>query len=111
MELNYDHIGIPITYKKEGMVYYPDFKVWTSEYDKTQFRIEWIYFEEGNNFHPLVQTQAHVCFKVKDINAAILGKNVIVPVIFDQTYYMAFIEEDGAPIEFIQTLRPDLKYI
>lgn len=102
--MEYDHIGIPSRSRREGMLYFPEFKVWTSDYEKSLYRIEWIFFEEGNNFHPLIQTIAHVCFIVQDIQQAVRGKKILLPTVHYQDYYMAFIEDDGAPIEFIQKL-------
>ncbi len=102
MDYKYDHFGVPVTYKHSGMSYYPEYKVWCSDYEKDLYRIEWIFFEEGSELHPLIQTFSHVCFLVEDIEEAVRGKKILLRPILYQGYHMAFIEERGIPIEFIQ---------
>ena len=98
----YDHFGVIVPKPLEGMVYYPEFKVWTSPYDKTEFRIEFVCFEKGADYHPLIQTVPHVCFVVKDIHAAIKEHKVLKePTPFGSIQF-AFIESLGVPIEFFQ---------
>jgi hypothetical protein len=102
MEYKYDHFGVPIREKRPGMIYYPEYKVWSVDYEKDPFRIEWIFFEPGSVLPTLVQQIPHVCFLVEDIQKAIKGKKVLYPPTFYQGYQMAFIEENGVAIEFIQ---------
>lgn len=102
MEYRYDHFGVPIPKKREGMVYFPEYKVWCSSYENDPYRIEWIYFEKGSPFAPLIQTISHVCFIVKDIEKATWNKKLLLKPTYYDGYYMAFIEEEGIPIEFIQ---------
>jgi hypothetical protein len=50
-----------------------------------------------------VKTVSHVAFEVDDLEAAIRGKNVIIsPNEPSEGVRVAFIEEAGAPIEFLQ---------
>lgn len=100
----YDHIGIIVERPQEGMIYYPEFKVWTSDYEASEYRIEFIYYEEGSKMHPLIQKNPHVCFLVEDVDEAVHGKNVLMEPSTHDTYRMAFIEDRGAIVEFIQNL-------
>jgi hypothetical protein len=102
MEYVFDHFGVPTQKKQEGMRYFSEYNVWCSDYEKDPYRIEWIFFEEGNPFHSLIQTHPHVCFLVKDIEKAVRGKKILLKPKYDQGYSIAFIEEKGVPIEFIQ---------
>lgn len=102
MEYKYDHFGVPVKQKRKDMVYFSEYKVWCSDYEKDPYRIEWIFFENGSHFHPLIQTVPHVCFLVKDVEKAVFGKTFLLKPTHFQGYQMAFIEEDGVPIEFIQ---------
>lgn len=52
--------------------------------------------------HLLIQTVSHVCFLVEDIEKAVRGKKLLLKPTYYQGYHMAFIEEHGVPIEFIQ---------
>ena len=67
MEYKYDHFGVPTKQKRKEMIYFPEYKVWCSDYEKNPYRIEWVFFENGSPLHPLIQTVSHVCFLVKDI--------------------------------------------
>lgn len=102
MNYKYDHFGVPVKEKKEGMIYYPEFKVWCSDYEKDLYRIEWIFFEKGSTMHSLIQTLSHVCFLVDDIERAVRGKKLLLKPMHYHGYQMAFIEEQGVPIEFMQ---------
>lgn len=102
MEYKYDHFGVPIIRKLEGMIHFPEYKVWCSDYEKDPYRIEWIFFEPGSPLHPLIQAVSHICFLVTDIEKAVHGKNLLLRPTHYQGYQMAFIEEGGVPIEFIQ---------
>jgi hypothetical protein len=100
----YHHMGIPTTESRPGEVYIPKFKMWISGYEDSEFKVQWHRYEEGCELPLLIQTVAHPAFKVKDMEQALKGKKVIL-----QPYYplddflVAFIEDGGAPIEFIQT--------
>jgi len=100
--MDYDHFGVPVKKREEGMIHFPEFKVWCTDYEKDPYRIERIFFEEGTPLHPLIQSVPHVCFKVKEIKEAVYNKKLLLKPIFYQGYWMAFIEEKGIPIEFIQ---------
>ena len=104
MKYIYDHVGVPVKRKRRGMVYYPEYKVWCSKYEKDRHRIEWIYFEKGSPMHRLIRSKTHVCFVVSDIKKAVRGKKILLKPTLYQDYYMAFIEVDGLPIEFFQRL-------
>lgn len=46
MAVEYMHIGIPITNKKQGMVYNEGAKFWVSNVDDYEYKIEYLKFEE-----------------------------------------------------------------
>lgn len=102
-KLKYDHMGIPTMVKKEGMIHASDpFNVWFTPYEKSPFRIEWVYFEERSHFHPLIKTMPHVAFIVEDLKKALEGKKILFQPERWENIIFAFIEDDGIPIEFIQ---------
>ena len=56
----------------------------------------------------IVKTMPHVAFEVVDIYEAIQGKKVIIePNSPSEGNIVAFIEENGAPIEFIQIVKQE----
>ncbi len=98
----YHHIGIPTKEKRESMHYFPEFKLWETDYESTEFRIEWIYFEKDCPLHPLIQTIPHISFTVNDLNQALQDKRILMKPIVYEGVHIAFIEEEGAPIQLLQ---------
>lgn len=100
----YHQIGIPTTEVRDGEEYSPQFKMYVSGYEGSEFRVQWHRYEHDCELHTLIKTVPHMAFKVKDMKEAIKGKNVIVEPYFPfEGFQVAFIEDGGAPIEFIQT--------
>ncbi len=99
----YHHIGIPTDKKFKNEKYLPEFKMYISGFDKSPYGVEWIRFEKDCNLPEIVKTISHLAFTVPDIHKALEGKNVIIePNSPSEGVVVAFIEEDGAPIELIQ---------
>ena len=104
MRYEYHHMGTPTTEKRDGERYVPKFKMYSSGYEGSEFRIQWHRFEPDCELPPLVQTVAHVAFKVDDLDKAIEGKKLIMEPYYPlEGFRVAIIEDGGAPIEFIQT--------
>ncbi|WP_133139880.1 helicase [Legionella genomosp. 1] len=103
MNYQFHHVGIPTTEVRPGERYSAPFKMYTSG-GEAPTRIQYHRFEEGCPLHPLLQTKPHVAFKVDSIDEAIRGKNVILEPYFPfEGFKVAAIEENGWPIEFIET--------
>ena len=101
--LKYHHLGIPTTVKKPGERYLPEHKVYVSGYEESDYKIEWMRYEHGCTVPEIVWTIPHVAFEVENLAEAIKGKKVIIaPNSPSDRVQVAFIEENGAPIEFIQ---------
>ena len=65
-------------------------------------------FEPGCDLPELVKTVPHVAFVVDDIRAAIAGKEILIePNCPAEGVTVAFIVDNGAPIEFLQFDRPE----
>jgi hypothetical protein len=103
MKLRYHHIGIPTREVRENEGYLEDSQVHFSGYDKSAYGVEWLRFDEDSPLPEIVKTVPHVAFQVDDVREAVKGKKVIVePNSPAEGILVAFIEENGAPIEFIQ---------
>jgi len=102
----YHHMGIPTSEYREGERYTPEFKMYVSGYENNAFRIQWHRYEADSPLHPSISKIPHVAFKVLDKQQALAGKKLIMggPYYPLEGFQVAFIEEGGAPIEFIQTL-------
>lgn len=107
-ELKYHHIGIPTSKPRENEEYLENFKLYLSGFQASPYGVEWMRFEADSPLPELVKTVAHVAFEVDDLEAAIAGKNVIVePNSVSEGLKVAFVVDNGAPIEFLQFGKPE----
>lgn len=99
----YHHIGIPTTEIKPQERYSPTFKMYTSP-GANSHRIQWHRFEDDCPLHALIQTLPHVAFKVNNLEAALVGKTIILdPYDPFEGFRVAMVEIEGAPVEYIET--------
>ncbi|MGY0215785.1 hypothetical protein ACWJJH_00200 [Endozoicomonadaceae bacterium StTr2] len=103
--LKYHHLGIPTTEKKPGERYLPHLKMYVSGYESSPWKIEWMRFEPDCPTPELVKTVPHVAFEVDDLDKALEGQKVIIePTSPSEGLRVAFIEDNGAPVELLQYL-------
>jgi len=103
---HYHHLGIPTNQSHKEENYIPHLKIYVWGYDKSEYRIEWVRFAEGAEkfYHPLILKFPHVAFRVDDLAKELEGKKLIWgPYESLPGFIVAFIEENGAPIELIET--------
>ena len=106
--MRYHHVGIPTTAKREGERYLEKFKMFTSGYDDSPFGVEWMRFEDDSPLPDLVKTVPHVAFAVPDLAAAIAGREILIePNSPADGVTVAFVVDDGAPIEFLEFAKPE----
>lgn len=99
----YHHIGIPTKSPRKDEHYLEEYKVYHSGYEHSAFGVEWMRYDEACTLPEIVKTVPHVAFQVDDIREAIKNRKVIIqPNSPSEGTIVAFIEENGAPIEFIQ---------
>ncbi len=107
-KLKYHHIGIPTDIAREEEEYLEEFKMYGSGYEKSPYGVEWMRFEPDSPLPELVKTVAHVAFVVDDLQAAIDGKDILIePNSPAEGVKVAFIVDNGAPIEFLQFEKPE----
>jgi hypothetical protein len=103
LPLRYHHPGIPTTEAFDGSVYLPALKMTVSDHMATAYGIQWMRFDDDCALPDIVKRLPHVAFEVADLREAIRGKKVIIqPNEPAPGILVAFIEEAGAPIEFLQ---------
>src|SRR5512136_377190 len=103
MMLRYHHVGIPTDRPLPREDYSEEYKMYASGYFESPYGVEWMKFDADCPLPDLVKTVPHVAFVVDDILAAIAGKKVIIqPNSPTDGVTVAFIEDHGAPIEFLQ---------
>jgi hypothetical protein len=103
LALRYHHLGIPTTEEFAGSLYLAPLKMTVSDHMATPYGIQWMRFDDDCTFPDLVKRLPHVAFEVDDLRDAIRGKKVIIePNEPAPGVLVAFIEEAGAPVEFLQ---------
>ncbi len=99
----YHHMGIPTTEKRRGEVHLEHLKIFVSAYAKSPYNIEWTRYEEDAPYPEIVKVVPHVAFEVDDLARELQGKKVIIePNSPSPGVTVAFIEDNGAPVEFLQ---------
>lgn len=107
-EFRYHHLGIPTNKPLPAQDYIAEFKVYASGYLDSPYGIEWMHFEPDCPLPELVKTVPHIAFVVDNLQAAIAGKKLIIePNCSSKGVMVAFIEENGAPIELLQFDSPE----
>jgi hypothetical protein len=101
----YHHLGIPTTEPKANETYLPHLKVHVVGYDTNSYGIEWMRFDPDCAVPELVRTVPHIAFEVDDLAAELAGKEILIrPNSPSKGVIVAFIVDNGAPIEFLQYL-------
>lgn len=99
----YHHLGIPTDVPREGERYLEKYKVHVSGYETSPYGIEWMRFEPDSPLPELVKTLPHIAFAVDDLAPEIAGKEILIePNRPSQGVIVAFILDNGAPVEFLQ---------
>jgi hypothetical protein len=101
--MRYHHLGIPTDTPMKNEEYLPDFKMYVSGYEGSPYGIEWMRFEPDCPLPEIVKTVPHIAFEVDDLDATIKGKEIIIePNSPSEGIRVAFIVDNGAPIEFLE---------
>lgn len=103
MKKEFHHIGIPSAATHPDEIYLEGVKLYITDASKSEHRIEWLRFEPGCPMPDLLRQVAHVAFTVDNLEQSLAGRKVIVPPFapFDGLR-VAFIEDQGAPVEFLE---------
>lgn len=104
MSAKYLHIGIPITNKKQGMTYHEGIKLWMSNPDDYDYKIEYLKFEEGTPFPEIMHKNPHIAFQVEDAEPYIADADQIIfgPVTNEDGSRMVFIMKDDTILELLE---------
>ena len=101
--MKYHHLGIPTNIKHENEEYLEDAKMYVSGYDTSPHKIEWMRFEPDSPVSEIIKNIPHIAFEVDDLTEALKGKQVLSePSNTTDGVTVAFIIDNGAPVEFLQ---------
>lgn len=99
----YHHLGIPTTTARDGEYHLPAIGIHVYDYRHSAYGVEWMRFDEEAQTPEIVKRVPHLAFEVDDLEAELAGKDVIIPPNSPSPgVKVAFIVENGAPIEFLE---------
>ncbi len=99
----YHHLGIPTTTSKPGERFIPHLGIHVSGFDTSPYGIEWMRFEPDCRVSELVRSVPHIAFEVDDLDAELVGKEIIsAPASPSANVRAAMIVHNGAPVELIE---------
>jgi hypothetical protein len=102
-KLKYHHVGIPSKVPREGEIFLAEYKIYATDDQSNPYGIQWMRYLPDCPLPEVVKTVSHVAFEVDDLEQAIRGKRVIIePNSPSPGVRVAFILEDGAPVEFLE---------
>lgn len=104
MAAEFMHIGIPITNLKEGMTYNEDMKIWMSNPDDYDFKIEYLKFEAGTPFPEIMHKNPHIAYKVDDLEKYMVAaqQTIFGPAEIAPNVRIAFIILDDTILELYE---------
>ena len=99
----YHHVGIPTAAPRAGERHLAEFGLFVSGYETSPYGIEWMRWEPQSPLPDLVKTVPHVAFEVDDLEAEMAGHEVLIaPNSPSPGLTVAFIVDDGAPVELMK---------
>jgi hypothetical protein len=99
----YHHLGIPHTEPRAGERHLELLGVHVCGFETSPYGIEWIRFDPHCAVPDIVRTVAHVAFAVDNLDEALEGKAILIPPNAPSSgVRVAFILDDGAPIELLE---------
>ena len=106
----FHHYGIPTQDKREDetLVEVDQFKFYSTPFQGNSWNIQWHRFPEDHGLPELVTQVPHIAFQVDDLDKEIEGANILFgPYTPLEGYRVAMIEEQGVPIELVETKLTD----
>jgi hypothetical protein len=99
----FHHLGIPGAGSHPGERHLERLGLHVRGFDTSPYGIEWMRFDPHCNVPELVRTVPHVAFVVPNLDAALEGKRILIaPTEPSPGVRVAFIEDDGAPVELLE---------
>lgn len=104
--MKYHHLGIPTEGRRSDMTHLPSLGMHVTDHESNPFGIQWMRFDPDSPLPEIVKTLPHVAFEVDDLEAALAGREILIPPNSpSEGVRVAFVLCDGAPVEFLQFTR------
>ena len=101
----FHHIGIPVSEKRPDMGYVESIKVWVTDPQQSDVRVEYLYFDPDSPLPDALKTEPHAAFMVDDLDKEVEGMEFVVePTALPEGLKIAFFYVDGMLTEYCQAL-------
>jgi hypothetical protein len=102
-------MGLVSDQSRDGERWVEATRVWVTSPREHPCNIEWVRFEPDSPVTGVLRTDPHVAYRVPDVHEALKGHLVIAEPFDVGNGFMtvAFVDVDGAVVEFIQYRNPD----
>jgi len=106
--MRYHHLGLPVPAPLPGMTHIEALRIWASDHQDNPYGIQRMVYEVDCPVPELVRTWPHLAFVVDDLDEALVGKDVLIaPNSPSEGVRVAFIADQGEPVELMEFDRPD----
>lgn len=97
------HFGIPTDKKQKNESYLAGAKLFVTDASKSPNKIEWLRYEPDSPLPDILKKVPHIAYMVDNIKSEITGKELLLdPFSPMPGLTVAFVMEEGIPIEFMQ---------
>ncbi len=104
----YHHVGIPTDQSRPGERHIERLKIFIVGHELSEYGVEWMRFEADADVPELVRQVPHVAFEVSDLASELAGREILIaPNSPSDGVRVAFIVENGAPIELMEFTDPN----
>ena len=104
----YHHLGVPHSSPRDGERHLEEIGVHVCGFETSPYGVEWMRFDTLCRVPEIVKTVPHLAFAVDNLDAALEGKRILIPPNSPSPgVRVAFILDDGAPIELLEFDGPD----
>ena len=99
----YHHMGIPTDKPRIGERYLEHLKMYVSGFETSPYGVEWMRFQPDSPISELVRTVPHIAFEVDNLDAEIVGKQLLGEVSQpSEGVRVAMIIDNGVPVELLE---------
>lgn len=101
--MEFMHIGVINHKERENENYAEGLKVFITDPEESEFKYEYLRFDEDSPMHEAIRTNPHVAFKVDDMTRYLHENEVLMePFMAGENLKIAFIMKDGMVLEIMQ---------
>jgi len=100
--MKFKHIGVPTKKKHDNEEYMADAKLYITNPDDSEHKIEWLRFEDGSPMPEVLQTTNHIAYIVDDVAKAMEGKECLIePFEAGPGVMVGFVMDENLPVEYM----------